>query len=118
MVRRFACMFGFVLVALVAFPGVPYASGQGKADPAVVVRITVLGREGAKNDAFYLIVGEKKARTFDELIVHLKQQLKKGSVRGIEVRLTRTSPAKESPVVERLVRWAEESGLQVGIVQN
>jgi hypothetical protein len=116
--HRFACTCGLVLAALVVFPGVPRASGQGKVDAPSDLRITVLGREEAKNDAFYLIEGEKKARTFDELTVRLKEQLEKGSLRGVEVRLTRTSPAKESPVVERLARWLRENGVKWSVLQD
>jgi hypothetical protein len=72
------------------------------------IRITILGGDDVKNEAFYIIDEDAKPKTFDEAkvaIVGKRDQLTQKKV-GVDIRFSAANALpQDHPAVTRLARW-------------
>jgi hypothetical protein len=80
------------------------------------LRIDILGGARVQQERFYLLEGEKEARTLAEVrkaIQARRQEQDKAPLKGIVIMVYGSSVARDHPAVKNLEAWAKDNGLSV-----
>jgi hypothetical protein len=91
-------------------PGLPLTTEVSRTP---TLRIVMLGGSRVVSDRFYLILGQKDAKTLGELKKLVKDQQKTAGLRNIELLIYENSVARNHPSVSTLEKWAEQNDLTI-----
>jgi hypothetical protein len=92
----------------------PTTRATTEAERGLAVRVTVLGGARVVDGRFYLVEGEKEARTLGDLKQFLKDR-KRSGVRTLELLIYQNSVARSHPAVRELEEWAQQNDFTVSI---
>jgi hypothetical protein len=91
-------------------PGLPLTT---EASRGPTLRIVMLGGTRVVGDRFYLVEGQKDAKTLGELKKLVTDQQKTAGLRNIELLIYENSVARNHPSVRNLEKWAEQNDLTI-----